>query len=170
MATSIKLSIALSAFLCLPAIAVPKTELQQIKTCIAIGGTRGQASPPKSIAVVGASRGYYLLRIGDRAGNPPYERIIKLRPCKTVYIDQAGQTPSKYGIPFLPRDIVDDLSLQSVRYDIRAKGKQKYFLQVSASAQKGQLALVPEFYKALKKEGFMPKAKVILYDPRSSRF
>jgi hypothetical protein len=155
-----------SVLFCLPAIASSNVDLRAIKTCVAVGGARGQASPPKSIAVVGASKGYFLLRISDRAGNVPYERIIKLNPCKTVYIDQAGQTPSKYGIPSLPMTIVDDLSLQSVQYDIRAQGKAKYFERVSRGVRNGRLELVPEVYKALKKEGFTPKAKVILYAPR----
>jgi hypothetical protein len=158
-----KFVIACSLLFCFPAMAIPKSDLQQIKTCIAIGGTRGQASPPKSIILVGESKGFYLLRIGDRAGNSPYERIVKLRPCKTVYIDQAGETPSKYGIPRLPMEVVDDLSLQSVQYDIRTQGKDKYFRKIAAGTRNGKLALVPEVYKALKKEGFKSNAQIVLF-------
>jgi hypothetical protein len=154
---------AYSLWFCCPAMAIPKPDLQQIKTCVAITVARGQASPPKSIILVGESKGFYLLRIGDRAGNPPYERIIKIQPCKTVYIDQAGETPSKYGIPRLPMEVVDDLVLQSVQYDIRTQGKEHYFRKIASGAQHGKLALTPEVYKALKKEGFKPNAQIVLF-------
>jgi hypothetical protein len=164
--TTIRLAIACLVLACVPVIAIPNSELSQIKTCVAIGGTRGQASPPKTISVVGAAKGYYLLRIGDRAGNPPYERIIKLSPCRTVFIDQAGDAPSKYGIAGMSDALIDSLVLQSVQFDIRAQGKEKFFRRIASSAKDGTLYIPPDVYKALKKEGFTTKARVILFDPK----
>lgn len=157
-----KLLTIFSLLLCLPATAVPQKNLQAIKTCIAIAGTRGQTAPPSKITVVGESKGFYSLRIGDRA-NHTYERVIRLDPCKTIYIDQAGETPSMYGIPRFPRDVVDDLAIQAVRYDIKIYGKAQYFQKVESMAKNQKLYLVPELYKALKKEGFVTKNKVILF-------
>jgi hypothetical protein len=145
---------------------ISKTQLKEIGRCSKRFENKS-LSPIERMTVVGQSKGYFLLRVGDKTKNPEWEQIVRLNPCREVFGNPMGDFVSRYGVPDLPADVLDSLESQQVKFFIRRQGKQTYFNKIISQTTNGSLYLLPETYKALIAEGFKPpkSVRIILKKP-----
>jgi hypothetical protein len=144
------------------AIALPSSEQAKIAACAKTGQTN--SSPINKVVIQAKVGDFYQLSVGKK-NEPGWEMILKLNPCRLVYLNPMGDPYSQYGVKDLPNSVIDAFESKRVANEIKKQGREAFFSSIINSAQNGVLEFPPETEKALIGQGFKLPSGVRIVHP-----